>query len=247
MYFCTKYKPMKRLHIITPVKDSIDSTLKTIHAVLDSELNVPYTYTVYNDFSTPENTALLENKAENLGFQLVNLSDLTSHPSPNYLLVLQRERQLCLEDDAALLIVESDVTVRPDTLQRLWDGALGREECGLAAAVTVDEEGKINYPYLFARRQQNRVLDTRRHCSFCCTLLTNELLKRVDFGILDSEKNWFDVTISHLSLDAGFHNYLFTTLPVLHQPHASRPWKRLKYTNPLKYYWLKFTKGFDKI
>lgn len=238
---------MKRLHVITPVKDSIDSTLKTINAVLDSELTVPHTYTIYNDFSTPENTSLLELKAQSLGFGLVNLSDLTTHPSPNYLLVLQRERELCLQDDAAMLIVESDVTVRRDTLQRLWDSALEREECGLAAAVTVDREGRVNYPYLFARRHRNRVLDTRHHCSFCCTLLTDELLRRVDFGLLDSTRDWFDVTISHMSLESGLHNYLFTTLPVLHQPHASRPWKQLKYSNPLKYYWLKFTKGLDKI
>ena len=54
-------------------------------------------------------------------------------------------------------------------------------------------------------------------------------------------------TISHQSLKEGFKNYLFTTLPVLHQPHGSRPWKQLKYKNPLKYYWLKYTKGLDKI
>ena len=39
----------------------------------------------------------------------------------------------------------------------------------------------------------------------------------------------------------------YTSLPVLHRPHQSRPWKQLKYKNPLKYYWLKFTKGLDKI
>ena len=55
------------------------------------------------------------------------------------------------------------------------------------------------------------------------------------------------VTISHQSLKEGFKNYLFTTLPVWHRPHGSRPWKQLKYKNPLKYYWLKYTKGLDKI
>ena len=45
---------MKCLHIITPVKDSIDSTLETMRAVLDSALTMPYTYTIYNDNSTPE-------------------------------------------------------------------------------------------------------------------------------------------------------------------------------------------------
>lgn len=72
-------------------------------------------------------------------------------------------------------------------------------------------------------------------------------MERFDFDRLDASKNWFDVTISHEALKAGFRNYLFTTLPVLHRPHGSRPWKLLKYKNPLKYYWLKYTKGLDKI
>ena len=80
---------MKCLHIITPVKDSIESTMDTIKAVLASNLNVPHTYTIYNDFSTPENTARLEQASKEMGFCLVNLADLTDHPSPNYLLVLK--------------------------------------------------------------------------------------------------------------------------------------------------------------
>ena len=68
-----------------------------------------------------------------------------------------------------------------------------------------------------------------------------------DFNELDPEKHWFDVTISQKSQALGFTNYLFCSLPVIHRPHSSRPWKQLKYTNPMKYYWKKFTKGFDKI
>lgn len=55
------------------------------------------------------------------------------------------------------------------------------------------------------------------------------------------------MTISHESLEQGMHNYLLTDLPVLHRPHGSRPWKKLKYSNPLKYYLKKYTKGWDKI
>lgn len=238
---------MPQLHIITPVKDSIDTTLETIRAVMDSEIGVTHSYTVYNDYSTPENTRRLAEAAREMGFRLVNLSDLTDHPSPNYLLVLQTARREALADDAALCIVESDVTVRPDTLQSLYDGAAARHDCGIAAAVTVDEAGEINYPYLYARGSEGQVVDNRKHQSFCCSLLTPELMRRFDFDRLNPEKNWFDVTISHEALDAGLHNYLFTTLPVLHRPHQSRPWKQLKYKNPLKYYWLKFTKGLDKI
>lgn len=238
---------VNRLHIITPVKDNIDQTLETVRAVMASQFDVPYTYTLYNDFSTPEGTARLEAAAGEMGFQLVNLSDLTQHPSPNYLFVLQRERHMCLEDGAGLLIVESDVTVRPDTLQGLCQGVRRMHEVGIAASVTVDEMGKINYPYLYAQGREGLVIDTHRHCSFCCSLLTPELLRRVDFDQLDATKSWFDVTISHRSLEAGLHNLLFTTLPVLHRPHGSRPWKQLKYKNPLLYYWRKLTKGFDKI
>ncbi len=238
---------MKQLHIITPVKDSIDSTLETIRAVLASHFTVPFTYTLYNDFSTPENTLRLQQAAQEMGFELVNLSDLTTHPSPNYLLVLQTAQRRALEADAALCIVESDVVVQPHTLQSLFDQAAQRNDCGIAASVTVDDEGSINYPYLFARGRENQVVDTRKHCSFCCSLLTPALLAAFPFTQLNPEKNWFDVTISHESLQKGFHNYLFTNLPVIHRPHQSRPWKQLKYKNPLKYYWLKYTKGLDKI
>ena len=129
---------MKCLHIITPVKDSIESTMDTIKAVLASNLNVPHTYTIYTDFSTPENTARLEQASKEMGFRLVNLADLTDHPSPNYLLVLQTARREALEAEAGLCIVESDVTVRPDTLQGLYDGATERTDCGIAASVTVE-------------------------------------------------------------------------------------------------------------
>ena len=238
---------MKSLHIITPVKDSIDTTLDTVKAIMESDIRVPYTYTIYNDFSTPENTLRLEEASKRYGFQLVNLSDLTDHPSPNYLLVLQKTQQEAIEADAGLLIVESDVTVEKHTLQALFDGAMERKDCGMAASVTVDGNGEINFPYLYAKGREPKVYDEKKRFSFCCTLLTPQFLKAFDFHLLDASKNWFDVTISHESIRKGFHNYLFVNLPVLHRPHGSRPWKQLKYTNPLKYYWLKFTKGLDKI
>jgi GT2 family glycosyltransferase len=182
-----------------------------------------------------------------MGFRLVNLSDLTDHPSPNYLLVLQKTQEEAIAADAGLLIVESDVVVKKDTLQALYDGASSYEKCAIAAAVTTDEQGVINYPYLHALGKEGQVYAEKKHCSFCCSLLTPEFLRAFDFHNLDASKNWFDVTISHEALKLGFRNYLFTTLPVWHRPHGSRPWKQLKYKNPLKYYWLKFTKGLDKI
>lgn len=235
------------LHIITPVKDSLDTTLATIESVMTSRISEPFTYTVYDDFSTPETARRLNAEAKRWGLRVVHLSDITNHPSPNYLLVLRTARKEALDAGAHLCIVESDVTLRPNTLQSLLDGAAERPDCGIAAAVTVDESGAINYPYLHARGRENQVFATRKHCSFCCSLLTPELLRRFDFAALNPEKNWYDVTISHESITCGLQNYLFTSLPVLHRPHQSRPWKQLKYKNPILYYWKKFTKGLDKI
>lgn len=239
--------PMQALHIITPVKDSIDNTLETMRAIVSSSLQVPYRYTIYNDFSTPDNTARLHREAATLGVEVVDLADLTTHPSPNYLLVLRHCQKLAIEANAGLLIVESDVVVQPDTLQRLYDEALQRPDCGIAAAVTTDETGAVNYPYGYAKDWEATTIDCPKHLSFCCSLLTPALLRAFDFEQLDDSKNWFDVRISHESIAAGLHNYLCCHLPVLHRPHGSRPWKQLKYTNPLKYYWTKWTKGFDKI
>ena len=197
---------MKSLHIVTPVKDSIESTLETIKAILSSDIKVPYTYTIYNDFSTAENTALLEKYSKELGFTLVNISDLTDHPSPNYLLVLQRCRREAIAQDAGFLLVESDVVVAKDTLQGLFDGALEREDCAIAASVTVDDEGKINYPYEYARGNEGKCYAVKKHCSFCCSLLKPEFLRKMDFDALDPTKHWYDVQISHSALDLGFKN-----------------------------------------
>ncbi len=238
---------MKEIHIITPVKDSIELTLQTIESILSSEFTTPYHYYVYNDFSTPENAARLQKASEEMGFELIHLTELTKHPSPNYLLILQMAQQKAIEAEAGLLIVESDVVVKNDTLQKLFDGVIARPDCGIAAAVTVDEKGDINYPYLYAKGKENMIFPEKKHVSFCCSLLTLPFLKKFGFHLLDPEKNWHDVTISHRSIELGFVNYLFTSLPVWHRPHSSRPWKQLKYSNPLKYYWLKFTKGLDKI
>ncbi len=156
-------------------------------------------------------------------------------------------QQRAIAEEAGLVIVESDVVVKPHTLQALFDGAQQQSNCGIAAAVTVDEQEQINYPYLYAKGKENRVFAEKKHLSFCCSLLTLDFLKAFDFHLLDPTKNWHDVTISHRSTELGFTNYLFTNLTVWHRPHSSRPWKLLKYTNPWKYYWLKFTKGLDKI
>ena len=60
---------MKCIHIITPVKDSIELTLQTVEAIMASGFQTPFTYTVYNDFSTEENTVRLKEASEKLGFE----------------------------------------------------------------------------------------------------------------------------------------------------------------------------------
>ena len=115
-----------------------------------------------------------------------------------------------------------------------------------------DESGEYNFPYHYLRRLHYRFLtkktiSTKKRFSFCCTLLTNELLRKADFQLLDPAKNWYDVTISHWSVQLGMQNLLMLDNPVLHLPHTSRPWKRLKYTNPLLYYWRKITQKKDRI
>ena len=223
---------MEPLHIITPVKDSLELTVQTIKSILGSETEVPFKYTVYNDFSTRENTAQLSSLSKDLGFELINLEDITTSPSPNYRLTLRLAQKRALEEGASLLIVESDVVVRPDTVQKLYDSSKSKPDCAT---------------YLFAKKIRKEAVPIKKHCSFCCSILTNRFLKEYDFNRLDPSKNWYDVSISQTALKMGFRNYLFLSLPVWHRPHASRPWKQLKYTSPFKYYWYKIVKGQDKI
>ena len=238
---------MNNLHIITPVKDSLDTTLKTIECISKAEKSFSANYTIYNDFSSEETTERLNTSAQKFDYEIINLKDITNHPSPNYLLVLQMAQKKALSDDAHLLIIESDVLVQRDTIQKLYDYCKLLDRPGMIAAITTDADGVVNFPYLYARNFKSKVVNTKKRLSFCCTLLTNDFLKQFDFALLNPEKSWYDVFISHKSIELGFNNYLVTTLPVLHLPHSSRPWKQLKYTNPIKYYWRKLIDKRDKI
>ena len=235
-----------QLHIIMPVKDSIAIAERAIHSIVDCG----YTLCVYDDNSLPENAQRLDEIANDKHIQVVHISSLTDHPSPNYRLVLQQSQQQALIENKHLLIVESDVIIKTNTLNRMLEEV--QEGVGMVAAVTVDERGEYNFPYHYLHRLRYRFLskktiDTKKRFSFCCTLLTNELLKKADFQRLDPTKNWYDVTISHWSIALGLRNLLMLGNPVLHLPHSSRPWKRLKYTHPLRYYWRKITQRLDKI
>ena len=225
-----------------PVKDSLDTAREAIEAVLQSP---DADLTVYNDFSTHENTVVLQAMAAEKGFRLINWAEQTDHPSPNYRLTLQDAQERAIQDDAHLVIVESDVTIQLDTISRLV--AEVKEGVGMVAAVTVDTDDNINFPYLYATKLKGNVVNTTKRFSFCCTLLTLDFLKAYSFKQLDPEKSWYDVTISHMSTHLGFSNLLMLNNHVLHRPHSSRPWKQLKYTNPLKYYWQKITSKRDRI
>ena len=225
---------MNKLHILTPVKDSLDTTLRTINSIMDSEVSVDFIYTVYNDFSSDTTTETLEETSKKLGFTLVNLKDITMHPSPNYLLILQKAQQRANFENAHLMIIESDVMVAKNTIQQLYDYALTLEKPGMVSAVTTDIQGKINFPYSYAKKLTQDIVSSRKRLSLCCTILTRSFLSSYNFDMLNPEKTRFDVSLSHKSIELVFKNYLLTSFRVVHLPHSSHPWKKLIYTNPLK-------------
>ena len=228
------------VHIVMPVKDSMETAEPAIRAIVQSG----YTLCVYDDYSTKANAARLDTLREELGIQVVHIREVLDHPSPNYRYVLMDAQQACLKHQQHLVIVESDVTVRPDTIARLC--AAVTPKTGLVAAVTTDQDGRVNFPYDYAKKRKEDGVCTKR-LSFCCTLLSNAFLQAYDFAQLDPTKNWYDVHISHMAQKFGFVNILQISNPVLHTPHSSRPWKQLKYTNPILYYWRKLTQHRDRI
>lgn len=231
--------------VITPVKDSVNTTIETIEAIINS--NYAIHYIVYNDFSSQETKLALEKAKSRYNFELVHLEDITTNPSPNYKLVLQKAQERALKENLPLIIVESDVKIEKDTFATMVNFSKAHTNVGLVGAITVDVAGEVNFPYLKFKKQRSGVISTKRSLSFCCTLISNDFLKSYSFQNLDQTKHWFDVFISHKSIELNFNNYVLADTSVLHQPHASRPWKQLKYTNPLKYYFLKFIKRRDKI
>lgn len=236
---------MAEILVITPVKDALEYTLQTAKAIASSSIAVEHK--IFNDFSSEATTRSLEGKKGSIGYSLINLEDITDTPSPNYKLVLQMAQKEAVEKQLPLVIVESDVEVKADTLEKLFDFYRNNPKIGLVGAITVDKEGRVNFPYLKFKNVKEKEISTSRSLSFCCTLFSLEFLKSYDFMSLDDSKDWYDTTISQKSLSMGFKNYVLMDVPVLHKPHGSRPWKMLKYSQPLKYYWKKFWLGKDKI
>ena len=227
--------------ILMPVKDSLETAEQAIRAIVKSG----HTLRVYDDNSTAENAQRLDALSKELGIEVVHVGKEINHPSPNYRWVLIEAQREALVKGQDLIIVESDVIVRPETIDQLIVKSQ-EPSVGIVAAVTVDEEGNVNFPYEYAKGIKADGVCTKRF-SFCCTLLTKAFLEAYDFEQLDPEKNWYDVHISHMSVKMGYTNILQVSNPVLHKPHSSRPWKQLKYTHPILYYWRKLTQGRDKI
>ena len=223
-----------------PVKDSLQTAEQAIRAIVTSG----YTLTVYDDYSTPENNKRLDQLSKELDISIKHIGNFFDHPSPNYRWILIDAQRECIENGQHLVIIESDVIVSKSTINKIILAIKSR--IGMIASVTTDENGHINFPYEYARHIKEDGVCKKR-LSFCCTLLTNELLRAYDFNQLDESKNWFDVHISHMSQKLGFENILQVGNPVIHKPHSSRPWKQLKYTNPILYYWHKLTQRRDRI
>ena len=140
---------MSEAIVITPVKDSLETTKRTIEAI--SKADGTFEYIVFNDFSQPETKKYLENKKEKFNFQLVNLEEITSTPSPNYKLVLEIAQQKALREKKPLIIIESDVVVKKNTLQQLVKLSIKNANSGLVGAITVDVNGNYNFPYTFEK------------------------------------------------------------------------------------------------
>ncbi len=231
--------------VVTPVKNSLKTVKKTLRSV--SESSIPIEYYVFNDFSGQDTEDYLQSAADEFNYNLVNLRDHVTTPSPNYRTVLIMSQKMALEAGSSLIIVESDVMVEPHTLQSLIQLQNQKQLAGMVAAVTTDQNGEINFPYNHISRTEPDIINTKRSLSFCCTLLSNQFLARFDFMELKANKDWYDVHISKKSRTLGFDNLLVKSLPVIHLPHSSRPWKMEKYMNPISYYFKKFFLKRDRI
>jgi hypothetical protein len=231
--------------VITPVKDSLETVRKTIAAV--SEAQGDFEYFVYNDFSDSETRQFLENNQTRFHYTLINLEDFTQSPSPNYDLVLQMGQQAALVNQSHLILIESDVIIRKNTVIDLFAYAESCQKPGLIGIATIDHSGRFNFPYSYIKVSSDNITETSKSLSFCCTLLSLPFLEKYDFRNLPVQKDWYDIYISRQSRKSGFRNYLTTKDAVLHIPHSSRPWKQLKYTHPFRYYLHKILHRKDRI
>lgn len=211
---------------------------------MESDILVPFTYTVYNDFSTEENTHRLEEAARQWNFVWSTYQTWPTTPLPTiywcYKQHKRSHRSRCRITDCGI-----GCYCQKNTLQSLYNGALQQNNAELQQ-LWQPMKRRNQLPLPTRQGTENQVYP-EKSIAASAVHYSPRTAESIWLQTLDPSKNWYDVTISHESLKRGFQNYLFTTLPVWHRPHSSRPWKQLKYKNPLKYYWLKYTKGLDKI
>src|SRR5690606_39857519 len=90
---------------------------------------------------------------------------------------------------------------------------------GMIGAITVDYDGKINFPYLKFKDTKENIIETNRSLSFCCTFLSLSFLEKFSFENLDQSKDWFDTSISYASLGTAVKNIRLISMLCLHKPH----------------------------
>lgn len=237
---------MKNPILITPVKDSLKTTRQAIHSLRSANKVIPYY--VFDDFSSRETKNWLESNSSRYSYKVISLAKHVRKSSPNYRTTLILARKMALENDTNLAIVESDVYATAETILELNKLTGELPEAGLVGAVTVDQCGEINFPYNYATAiDKPLIFASAKSISFCCTILSKTFLERFDFDDLPANNDWFDVYISRKSRQMGFSNYVVKSLQVVHQPHSSRPWKLLKYKNPVLYYLKKIIHRRDRI
>lgn len=237
---------MKDVIIITPVKDSLDTTIETIRSLREVNThNIPYY--IFDDYSSDETRKWLVENEKKYSYKVIQLKDHTDSPSPNYKTTLKLAQELALSKNAGMVIVESDVIASEEVIEKLNKLSKELPDAGLIGAVTVNDKGEINFPYNHIKEGMPDIIVSKKRLSFCCTMLTNKFIKEFDFNKLSEKKHWYDVHISKNSLALGFKNYLIKDTPVIHRPHSSRPWKNEKYTSPIRYYIKKYILLRDKI
>ena len=156
----------------------------TIRAV--SNAKGEFLYLIYNDFSNKETKQFLDDNQDIFNYSVVHLEDITEHPSPNYHLVLQLAQQKALEMKVPLIIIESDVIIKEDTVVELVKMHARLKKPGLIGAITVDRQGHYNFPYSSEKKSGKGIEDTKRSLSFCCTLISaGYQIGRASWGVIE--------------------------------------------------------------
>lgn len=97
-------------------------------------------------------------------------------------------QQKAREYRVPLILIESDVVIRPNTITGLLEVTRQAVRPGLIGVITVNEQGEFNFPYSNVRKEATSWSETSRSLSFCCTLISCEFLDVYDFKELPLKK-----------------------------------------------------------